>query len=279
VLVDGKHLTGFPLTVQGIRAADLDNQRRSADRRRTFVAAHCGQRLRKLPDCQAPSALPNDWPLNPQLSDKTDATSAHFYGPSIIDFLHTLAPEAMVLDAGAGFRKLPYPNVINLEIYDYPSTDILASGDELPFEDATFDAVLSLAVLEHVRDPFRCADEITRVLKPGGKVFAMVAFLQAEHGYPSHFFNATRFGVRALFEELNVESQFLDPSNHPVHTLRQMLSRYSYVPSSENRGAFLQSTVADILSLDDQSPMVQGVDPEVAWQVAWGTTSIFSKND
>ena len=119
---------------------------------------------------------------------------------------------------------------------------------------------------------------LPKFLKPGGKVLAMVAFLQAEHGYPSHFFNATRFGVRALFEELHLESQFLDPSNHPVHTMKQILSRYASGLSPEARGTFMQSTVADILTLDDNSPMVQGIDPEVAWQVAWGTTSIFSKN-
>jgi SAM-dependent methyltransferase len=44
----------------------------------------------------------------------------------------------------------------------------VASGDELPFDDACFDVVLSLDVFEHIRDSDRHLREVTRVLKPGG---------------------------------------------------------------------------------------------------------------
>lgn len=46
----------------------------------------------------------------------------------------------------------------------------LADGSRIPFADASFDAVISLDVLEHVADQARCLKEMARVLKPGGRL-------------------------------------------------------------------------------------------------------------
>ena len=100
----------------------------------------------------------------------------------------------MVLDCGSGYKAVALPNVVQMEIVRYPHVDILGVNQLIPFQDASFDAVFSLDVLEHVNDPFTSASEITRVLKPGGVLYLDLPFLQAEHGYPHHYFNATRHG-------------------------------------------------------------------------------------
>ena len=41
----------------------------------------------------------------------------------------------------------------------------------LPFGDETFDTVISCETIEHVPDPPRAVRELTRVLKPGGRLF------------------------------------------------------------------------------------------------------------
>ena len=53
----------------------------------------------------------------------------------------------------------------------YPSAEFRA-GDigSLPFPDASFDAVVSLQVIEHVRDPSRFLQECSRVLRDGGTI-------------------------------------------------------------------------------------------------------------
>ena len=45
-----------------------------------------------------------------------------------------------------------------------------ADVHELPFADASFDAVFAHAVLQHVREPLRALSEMRRVLRPGGVV-------------------------------------------------------------------------------------------------------------
>jgi hypothetical protein len=252
--------------------------------KREFILANCNVEIEYRPDCRAPSALPANWSIEPGLSHKTDAVSSHFYGDEIGEFIANVPEGGFVLDAGAGFRKRPVKNVVAVEIYDYPSTDVLAVGESLPFKDNVFDAVLSLAVLEHVRNPFICSKELVRVLKPGGKILTIVPFLQAEHGYPSHFFNATRFGLRSLFDGCVLERQSMGPSNLPIWTLNQILSLYAGGLPAALREQFLGTTVSEILNVVSdrggawqQNPIVRELNEDIAWTIAWGTTGVFSK--
>jgi len=48
-----------------------------------------------------------------------------------------------------------------------------SGGDacQLPFDDGSFDACVSLQVLEHVQDPAQAISELARVLRPGGRFY------------------------------------------------------------------------------------------------------------
>ncbi len=48
---------------------------------------------------------------------------------------------------------------------------VLGDGRQLPFADGSFDVAYSSNVLEHVDGPWRMADEMVRVTRPGGLVF------------------------------------------------------------------------------------------------------------
>jgi SAM-dependent methyltransferase len=48
---------------------------------------------------------------------------------------------------------------------------VVGSGTELPFRTGSFDVAYSSNVLEHVSDPWRVAEEMLRVVRPGGLAF------------------------------------------------------------------------------------------------------------
>jgi ubiquinone/menaquinone biosynthesis C-methylase UbiE len=51
-----------------------------------------------------------------------------------------------------------------------------ADCEDLPFSNDTFDAVWSWGVIHHSTSTERCLEEITRVLKPGGRILLMVYY-------------------------------------------------------------------------------------------------------
>lgn len=118
-----------------------------------------------------------------------DQWSRRFEYPFCFGGLQGLAPGSRVLDAGSGFTFFPYllaeqldaritcvdladlSNLFDASPYRDRSVDF-ATGDlgKLPFEDATFDAVVCVSVLEHMDQPDRVVSEFRRVLKPGGRL-------------------------------------------------------------------------------------------------------------
>ncbi|MCI0494313.1 class I SAM-dependent methyltransferase [candidate division KSB1 bacterium] len=48
---------------------------------------------------------------------------------------------------------------------------VLSSGEKMPFEDSTFDAVFTNGSLHEWSEPRKTFDEIWRILKPGGRIF------------------------------------------------------------------------------------------------------------
>jgi SAM-dependent methyltransferase len=61
--------------------------------------------------------------------------------------------------------------ITRLERYDHLEVHLSQDPRRLPFEDSTFEAVLSCGVLEHVEDPDSSLEEIRRVLVPNGTFY------------------------------------------------------------------------------------------------------------
>jgi SAM-dependent methyltransferase len=90
--------------------------------------------------------------------------------------------------------------IIGTDIYGSSLTQFIADGHQIPLADASVNAVLIQAVLEHVLTPTQVVAEIHRVLKPDGLVYAETPFLQQVHEGPYDFTRFTESGHRYLFK-------------------------------------------------------------------------------
>lgn len=90
-----------------------------------------------------------------------------------------------------------------------PVRTIAAEGEQLPFEDESFDIVLSDNVIDHARDPQGIVDEIARVLKPGGALYFTV---HVHH--PIYHWSSVAYG---LWRRAGLPGEITPFADHTVH--------------------------------------------------------------
>lgn len=174
----------------------------------------------------------------------TENVSANGYDEVLLDLI--ARSEGPIVDIGAGLRHEYREDVLNVEIVAYPTTDVVAASEFLPFADNSFDLVISVAVLEHVRDPFAAARELKRILRPGGRIFAAVPFLQPYHAYPDHYYNMTAGGLRNLFADCDIERLDVPLSGGPAFALTWILKVWHDALPPEVAHQFAELRVADL---------------------------------
>ena len=96
----------------------------------------------------------------------------------------------LVLDVGGGAGNMThhlahFGHVINLDANPRPLVvakqrgidSLEAVGNQMPFDDNTFDLIALLDTVEHIPDEFGVFEDCLRVLKPGGKLMVTVPAL------------------------------------------------------------------------------------------------------
>lgn len=145
--------------------------------------------------------------LTPNISRnvKAAANFAHFAQ------LLTAMPAPLVLVLGGsvlgegmeGLAADARIELIESDVSFGPRTRLICDGHDIPFPANSLDGVIIQAVLEHVVDPHRVADEIHRVLKPDALVYADTPFMQPMHGGRYDFERFSYWGHRRLFRRFS----------------------------------------------------------------------------
>lgn len=140
-----------------------------------------------------------------------------------------MANDSRILDAGCGLggalyqfahstKGLVYGLDLSRDLLDLAQLDVVHQGEnnvrlvqgdmhDMPFEDGYFDIVFSRFALKHTFDPAHCVSELSRVLRPGGRLCVIEKDIQAGFAmwYPPFPFAQMEF-IQAI-NRLNASPQ------------------------------------------------------------------------
>jgi len=159
------------------------------------------------------------------------------------------------------FRSLfPGEAYVGVDLKEGPGVD-LTLDLTLPFdaidkalEGRRFATIFSFSVMEHCENPFLMAENMTRLLEPGGRIVLSVPFAWAFHGYPSDYWRFTQEGVKKLFPRLDwntTESgRWHSPEKGDFRTIDDSLGTVSLSGKHyREQGQILRGIGADILKI------------------------------
>tara|TARA_B100000315_G_C14557335_1_gene578801 strand:- start:659 stop:1570 length:912 start_codon:yes stop_codon:yes gene_type:complete len=125
---------------------------------------------------------------------------------NLIEKLNPDINDNNVVLIGSGFEPVyrrilnPYKNIIYMGLSNRGSVDIINDICNIPLLDEKIDLVLSSSVLEHVYNPEIAVQEMHRVIKPGGYVYAEIPFMRSYHMIPIDYQRYTISGIEELFK-------------------------------------------------------------------------------
>jgi uncharacterized protein YbaR (Trm112 family)/SAM-dependent methyltransferase len=176
----------------------------------------------------------------PSVQHESELVSIGTYYPWIHRLvIQSLLDDQVVIELGAGENAVDDPCIIRTDVRWTPHTDVVCDAHFLPFRSECADFIFSLAVFEHLRQPFDAARETRRVLKDGGYCYHECNFVFAYHGYPHHYFNASLQGMTEIFSNYENLRSGIAPYQMPSFALQMVLITYLRHVRATDDPAFL----------------------------------------
>ena len=134
-----------------------------------------------------------------------------------------------VLNIGAGGPiqgiielSLNTKKITTIDIDPARKPDIVMDVTNLEFNDNSFDLVIMMEVLEHVKEPKKALSEIYRVLSHNGKLIMSTPFILGIHDEPYDYYRFTKYGLEYLLSDFKIEIQ---ETNDFAHTILVLIGR------------------------------------------------------
>ena len=134
-----------------------------------------------------------------------------------------------VLNIGAGGPiqgiielSLNTKKITTIDIDPARKPDIVMDVTNLEFNDNSFDLVIMMEVLEHVKEPKKALSEIYRVLSHNGKLIMSTPFILGIHDEPYDYYRFTKYGLEYLLRDFKIEIQ---ETNDFAHTILVLIGR------------------------------------------------------
>ena len=145
----------------------------------------------------------------------------------------------LLTDRGLRVTSIDYdpaePEPVSRPLERFPGLEAIRTGEpvRLPFENESFDAVLSMGVLEHVSDPDASLDELHRVLRPGGVLYC--------HKLPNRLSWLEAIARRS--GRIYFHGQLPDDRLYNLAEARQIVDRHGFEPIFARRMNMLPLTL------------------------------------
>ncbi len=124
------------------------------------------------------------------------------YRGNVLDIGCGQSPYNFLLDTSQ--TKYYGIDIVDADKFDYNNSHITPfNGQDIPFEDDKFDAVICTEVMEHVEGYQRLTDEMYRVMKTGARGIVTIPWSARYHYIPWDYFRYTPSSLKTIFSRFS----------------------------------------------------------------------------
>ncbi len=146
-------------------------------------------------------------------------------------------------------------NYTGFDLYEGENVDVAGDAHRLSeYFDKKFDFIFSLVVFEHLAMPWVVAEEMIKLLKPGGYIYVATHYAFSSHERPWHFFQFSEQALKCLFPKAAgiecIEAGCADPIKGEFSENSHPTLRGGIVPGLYTFSMFFGKKVKEVENFD-----------------------------